>query len=54
METGYYSKKTIEDFIKKNLCQDDKLLYKYYQEVNIHKFRRLCEICWDRANENQI
>lgn len=39
METGYYSKKTIEDFIKKNLCQDDKLLYKYYQEVNIHKFR---------------
>ena len=39
METGYYSKKTIEDFIKKNLCQDDKLLYKYYQEVNIYKFR---------------
>jgi len=39
VDTGYYSKKTIEDFIKKNLCQDDKLLYKYYQEVNIHKFR---------------
>ena len=21
---------------------------------HIHKFRRLCNICWDRANENQI
>ena len=39
MDTGYYSKKTIEEFIKKNLCQDDKLLYKYYQNVDVHKFR---------------
>lgn len=39
MDTGYYSKKTIEEFIKSTLCQDDTLLYKYYQDVDVQKFK---------------
>jgi hypothetical protein len=39
METGYYSDKTVNDFIKKKLCQGDELLYKYYREVDVAKFR---------------
>lgn len=39
VDTGYYSKKTIDEFIKSTLCQDDALLYKYYQDVDVQKFR---------------
>jgi len=39
MDTGYYSEKTIEEFIKSTLCQDDTLLYKYYQDVDVQKFK---------------
>lgn len=39
VDTDYYSKKTIDEFIKSTLCQDDALLYKYYQDVDVHRFR---------------
>ena len=39
MDTYMYSQKTINTFIKSKLCQDDALLYKYYQSVNVKKFR---------------
>ena len=38
-DTVFYSEKIVEEFIKKKLCQDDKLLYKYYQDVDVQKFR---------------
>jgi len=34
-----YSQDIINIFIKDKICQGDALLYKYYQEVNISKFR---------------
>jgi hypothetical protein len=39
MDDAMYSNKTIDTFIKSKLCQDDALLYKYYQEVDVKKFR---------------
>ena len=38
-DAAFYSEKSIDEFIKTKLCQSDKLLYKYYQDVNIQKFR---------------
>ena len=39
MDHVYYSDKTIEDFEKRVVCQDDDKLYKYFTEGNIEKFR---------------
>ena len=44
MDKDYYSEKTINNFIKKDICQNDKLLYKYYETVQIKKFRRRLQI----------
>jgi hypothetical protein len=40
MDTQVYSEKIIDSFIKDKLCQGDKLLYKYYEEVDVKKFRK--------------
>ena len=40
MDDIYYSGKTISKFIITDLCQKDKLLYKYYLEKKILKFRK--------------
>ena len=34
-----YSEKNIKNFIKSKLCQDDELLYKYYQGSEVEKFQ---------------
>lgn len=39
MET-VYDQKVIDAFIRDKLCQGDKLLYTYYQTVQVQKFRR--------------
>ena len=44
MDRDYYSEKTINQFIRKDVCQNDKLLYKYYQLSNAKKFRRRLQI----------
>ena len=44
MNRDYYSDKTIDKFIKKDICQNDNLLLKYYNEVNVKKFRRRLQI----------
>jgi hypothetical protein len=44
MDRDYYSDKTINNFIKKDICQNDKLLYKYYETVQVKKFRRRLQI----------
>jgi hypothetical protein len=35
-----YPDKTVNDFVLNKLCRGDKLLYKYYQDVNVQKFRK--------------
>jgi len=44
MDKDYYSEKAINLFVKKDICQNDKLLFKYYQDLDIHKFRRRLQI----------
>ena len=44
MDREYYSDKTINLFIKKDICQNDSLLYKYYQTKDVKKFRRRLQI----------
>ena len=44
MDVNYYSEKTINNFIKKNVCHGDALLLKYYQDGKIKSFRRRLEI----------
>lgn len=44
MNVGYYSEKTVNNFIKKNVCHGDALLLKYYQDGKIKSFRRRLEI----------
>jgi len=38
-DESLYCKKVIDTFIKDKLCQGDALLYKYYQDVNVEKFK---------------
>ena len=40
MDTGYYTNKTVDRFIKLKLCQSDKKLYKYYINGDIKRFRK--------------
>jgi len=40
MDHVYYSDKTIQDFEKRIVCQNDDKLYKYFTEGNIEKFRK--------------
>ena len=40
MDEQVYSHSVIDEFIRNKLCQGDKVLYKYYQEVNVEKFRK--------------
>jgi len=40
MDHVYYSDKTIQDFEKRVVCQNDEKLYKYFTEGNIEKFRK--------------
>ena len=35
-----YPQKTIEKFVLDKLCHGDKVLYKYYQDVDVEKFRK--------------
>ncbi len=51
MDTQVYSEKTIDSFIKDKLCQSDKLLYRYYQEVDVQKFRKRLHT-FKNADEN--
>lgn len=44
MDINYYSEKTINNFIKKNVCHNDPILLKYYQDGKIKSFRRRLEI----------
>lgn len=44
MDINYYSEKTINNFIKKNVCHNDDILLKYYQSGKIKSFRRRLEI----------
>lgn len=44
MDVNYYSEKTVNNFIKKNVCHGDALLLKYYQDGKIKSFRRRLEI----------
>lgn len=44
MDVNYYSEKTINNFIKKNVCHGDPILLKYYQSGKIKSFRRRLEI----------
>jgi len=44
MDRNYYSEKTINEFIKKNVCFGDKLLYKYYLSDKIKSFRNRLKI----------
>jgi hypothetical protein len=39
MDESMYSEKNIKNFIKSKLCQDDELLYKYYQGSEVEKFQ---------------
>lgn len=40
MNIDYYSEKTISDFLKKKVCQNDETLYKYFINENVIKFRK--------------
>ena len=40
MDEVYYLPRTVNDFLKKNLCAGDKLLYRYYVNNDITKFRK--------------
>ena len=40
MDDIYYSDKVASQFILKELCQSDKVLYKYYLDDNVGKFRK--------------
>lgn len=40
MDTDYYSHKTIMEFLKKTVCQNDTTLYRYLMNENISKFRK--------------
>lgn len=40
MDHVYYSDKTIQDFEKRVVCQNDEKLYKYFTEGNVLKFRK--------------
>jgi hypothetical protein len=44
MDRNYYSDKTIREFVKKNICFGDAVLYKYYETNNIKKFRNRLSI----------
>jgi len=39
-DVAFYSEKTIQDFVKSRLCQNDSVLYKYYEEDEVTKFRK--------------
>lgn len=40
MDIDYYSDKTIIEFLKKTVCQNDETLYRYLMNENIGKFRK--------------
>ena len=40
MDEQVYSQSVIDAFIRDKLCQSDKVLYRYYQEVDVEKFRK--------------
>ena len=44
MDINYYSEKSINTFLKKNVCHGDDILLKYYHTGNIKGFRRRLEI----------
>ena len=44
MDKNYYSDKTINNFIRRDICQNDKLLLGYYQKENVKKFRNRLNI----------
>ena len=39
MYSPEYENSAIDSFVKDKLCRGDRLLYKYFQEVDVHKFR---------------
>lgn len=44
MNRSYYSDNTVDNFIKKTLCQGDETLYRYFQNEEVSKFRRRLQI----------
>lgn len=40
MDESTYSQKTLDAFIRDNLCNRDPLMYRYYQEGQVSKFRK--------------
>ena len=44
MDEDYYSEKTVQKFIKKDMCQNDNVLYTYFQNGDVKKFRRRLQI----------
>jgi hypothetical protein len=40
MDLSTYSQKTLDAFIRDTLCKKDPLIYKYYQEGNVSRFRK--------------
>jgi hypothetical protein len=39
MDTYTYSQKTVDEFVREKLCGKDALLYRYYQEGKVQRFR---------------
>jgi len=44
MDSEYYSEKIINDFVKKDVCQNDPALLRYYKTNNVKKFRNRLKI----------
>ena len=44
MDSEYYSEKIINDFVKKDMCQNDPALLRYYKTNNVKKFRNRLKI----------
>ena len=44
MNRSYYSDKSVDNFIKKTLCQGDETLYRYFENEDVTKFRRRLQI----------
>jgi hypothetical protein len=49
-----YSENVIQEFIKEKVCQGDETLYKYYQEMNIKKFRKRLSTTFGKEADDNI
>ena len=52
MDIKFYSEKSVRTFVKKTLCQNDSVLYKYYQDDEYQKFRaRISRLYKDKDSD---